>query len=86
MFFFDTKKEKADATSLDEQNIMNEYFAMADKDSFLFEKCESFVWGMDGDVNPKRDIKNFDTFAESKDNLFERIEVIHKIYEQKAFY
>ena len=24
---------------------------------------------------PKRDIKNFDTFAESKDNLFERIEV-----------
>lgn len=53
-----SKKEKADATSLDEQNIMNEYFAMADKDSFLFEKCESFVWGMDGDVNPKRDIKN----------------------------
>ena len=53
-----SKKEKADATSLDEQNIMNEYFAMTDKDSFLFEKCESFVWGMDGDVNPKRDIKN----------------------------
>ncbi len=53
-----SKKEKADATSLDEQNIMNEYFAMADKDSFLFEKCESFVWGTDGDVNPKRAIKN----------------------------
>ena len=53
-----SKKEKADSTSLDEQNIMNEYFSLADKDSFLFEKCESFVWGMDGDVNPKKDIKN----------------------------
>ena len=53
-----SKKEKADATSLDEQNIMNEYFSLADKDSFLFEKCESFVWGSDGDVNPKRDVKN----------------------------
>ena len=32
---------------------------------------------------PKRDIKNFDTFAESKDNLFERIEVLNKIKENK---
>ena len=56
-----SKKEKADATSLDEQNIMNEYFAMADKDSFLFEKCESFVWGANGDINPKKDnIKSID--------------------------
>lgn len=53
-----SKKEKADATSLDEQNIMNEYFAMADKDSFLFEKCESFVWDMNGDANPKKELKN----------------------------
>lgn len=29
-----SKKEKADFTSLDEQNIMNEYFSLADKDSF----------------------------------------------------
>ena len=29
-----SKKEKADSTSLDEQNIMNEYFSLADKDSF----------------------------------------------------
>lgn len=33
---------------------------------------------------PKRDIKNFDTFAESKENLFERIEVLHKITESKS--
>jgi len=43
-----SKKEKADATSLDEKNLFNEYFALADKDSFLFEQCESFVWNSDG--------------------------------------
>ena len=32
---------------------------------------------------PKRDIKNFDTFAESKENLFERIEVLNLINENK---
>lgn len=53
-----SKKEKADPTSLDEKNILNEYFALADKDSFLFEKCESFVWDKNGDINPKELIKN----------------------------
>lgn len=33
---------------------------------------------------PKRDIKNFDTFAESKENLFERINVLNEINENKA--
>ena len=55
-----SKKEKADATSLDDKNIMNEYFALADKDSFLYEKCESFVWGQDGDINPKQDLPKID--------------------------
>jgi len=55
-----SKKEKADATSLDDKNIMSEYFALADKDSFLFEKCESFVWGQDGDINPKQDLPKID--------------------------
>ena len=55
-----SKKEKADATSLDNKNIMNEYFALADKDSFLYEKCESFVWGQDGDINPKQDLPKID--------------------------
>ena len=55
-----SKKEKADATSLDEKNIMNEYFALADKDSFLYEKCESFIWGEDGDINPKQDLEKYD--------------------------
>lgn len=53
-----SKKEKADATSLDDKNIMKEYFALADKDSSLFEMCESFVWNQDGDVNPKEFLKN----------------------------
>lgn len=53
-----SKKEKADATSLDDKNIMKEYFALADKDSSLFEMCESFVWNQDGDVNPKVFLKN----------------------------
>ncbi len=33
---------------------------------------------------PKRDIKNFDTFAESKENLFERNGVLQKLLEKKA--
>lgn len=53
-----SKKEKADSTSLDEKNIMNEYFSLFDKDSFLYEKCESFVWNKDGDVNPKKELKS----------------------------
>lgn len=53
-----SKKEKADATSLDDKNIMKEYFALADKDTSLFEMCESFVWNQDGDVNPKEFLKN----------------------------
>lgn len=53
-----SKKEKADTTSLDEKNIMKEYFSLADKDSFLFEKCESFIWDKDGDANPKQDLKD----------------------------
>lgn len=55
-----SKKEKADATSIDDKNIMSEYFALADEDSFLFEKCESFVWGQNGDINPKHHLKNID--------------------------
>jgi len=51
-----SKKEKADSMSLDEENIMNEYFSLADKDSYLFEKCESFIWDENGDVNPKQDL------------------------------
>lgn len=58
-----SKKEKADATSLDDKNLFNEYFALADKDSFLFEKCESFVWNQNGDVNPKQDISNIDNMG-----------------------
>jgi len=53
-----SKKEKADSTSLDEKNIMSEYFSLADVDSYLFEKCESFVWDQDGDANPKKELKN----------------------------
>lgn len=55
-----SKKEKADATSLDDENLFNEYLALADKDSFLFEQCESFVWNFDGDVNPKQDVLKVD--------------------------
>lgn len=55
-----SKKEKADSTSLDEKNILSEYYSLADKESFLFERCESFVWNSDGDVNPKQDLKKID--------------------------
>ena len=53
-----SKKEKADPTSLDEKNILGEYFSLADKESFLYEKYESYVWNEFGDVNPKQFIKD----------------------------
>lgn len=53
-----SKKEKADSTSLDEKNMLKEYYSLADVDSFLFENCESFVWDKDGDANPKMDLRN----------------------------
>ena len=59
-FDYVSKKEKADSTSLDEKNMLKEYYSLASKDSFLFEKCESFVWSSDGDANPKQEIKNME--------------------------
>ncbi len=35
-------------------------------------------------IFPKREIKNFDTFAESKENLFERVSVLNKLIEKKV--
>lgn len=53
-----SKKEKAESTSLDEKNILSEYFSLADKESFLHEKCESYVWGEFGDINLKQFMKD----------------------------
>lgn len=53
-----SKKEKADSTSLDEKNIMKEYFSLVDTKNILFEECESYCWGVNGDVNVKHELKN----------------------------
>ena len=76
------KVQMMSATQLFSKNsliyvVSNELEAQKALEDFKYFNKEALYF-------PKRDIKNFDTFAESKDNLFERIEVIHKIYEQKA--
>lgn len=52
-----SKKEKADSTSLDEKNLLNEFFSLASNNDYIKEKNELFIWNQDGDINPKDFIK-----------------------------
>lgn len=52
-----TKKEKADATSIDDVNLLNEFALNSDGESFLLEDNESFMWNKDGDLS-KEDVKD----------------------------
>ena len=54
-----SKKEKADAGSLDEKNYLLEYYYLVNKDSFFDERSESFIWDEKGDVNPKLDLSKY---------------------------
>lgn len=51
-------KKKADSSSIDEYNIINDYVSLADKDSFFSENKETFHWNMNGDINPKKELNN----------------------------
>lgn len=51
-------KKKADSSSIDEYNIINDYDSLADKESFFLESKETFYWNMNGDTNPKKELNN----------------------------
>ena len=44
------QKQKADATSLDEINYLNDYISLTNKDVFFNEDSEAFMWNKDGDL------------------------------------
>lgn len=53
-------KKKADASNIDEYNILNDYMSLSDKESYLYEKSESFIWSSTGDIDAKKDLKKID--------------------------
>lgn len=52
-----TQKQKADSFSIDETNILKDYVLYSDKNSFLSEEVETFLWNSQGDVL-KKDVIN----------------------------
>ena len=44
------QKQKADATSLDDLNYLNDYISLTNKEAFFFEDGEAFMWNKDGDL------------------------------------
>jgi hypothetical protein len=49
-------KKKADATSVDENDLLKDYLLFANNDSCLYEDKECFTWSMNGDIDAKRDL------------------------------
>ena len=57
-----SQKNKADSLSLDEYDLLKDYAFYTDKDSFLSENSESFIWNKDGDISKNEvvnEIKNY---------------------------
>ena len=57
-----SQKNKADSLSLDEYDLLKDYAFYTNKDSFLSENSESFVWNKDGDISKNEvvsEIKNY---------------------------
>lgn len=45
-----SKKQKADASSIDEYNLLKDYALFSDKETYLNENNETYLWTSDGDV------------------------------------
>ena len=52
-----SKKEKADSSSIDENNMLKDYAIFTDNETFMVEYNECFVWNKDGDISNK-DVKS----------------------------
>lgn len=48
-----SKKEKADSSSIDENNMLKDYATFTDNETFMVEYNECFVWNKDGDISNK---------------------------------
>ena len=45
-----TQKQKADSSSIDEYNLLKDYALYNNKDIYLNENDETFIWNQDGDI------------------------------------
>lgn len=48
-----TQKQKADSVSIDEYNVLKDFVLYSDKDSFLTENDETYLWNNKGDILKK---------------------------------
>lgn len=48
-----SQKQKADPSSIDEYNLLKDYALFHDKESYLTENDETFIWNKDGDILKK---------------------------------
>ena len=45
-----SKKEKADSSSIDEYNLLKDYALFTDKETYLDESYDTYLWSSKGDV------------------------------------
>lgn len=57
-----SKKQKADSTSIDEYNLLKDYALFSDKETYLNESYETYLWSSKGDILKK------DAIAKLEDN------------------
>ena len=57
-----SKKQKADSSSIDEYNLLKDYALFSDKETYLNESYETYLWTRNGDVLKK------DAIAKLEDN------------------
>lgn len=58
-----TQKNKADSSSIDQYNLLNDFILYSKKDAFTIENDEAFLWNSSGDISTKDvldKIKNLD--------------------------
>lgn len=58
-------KKKADSSSIDEYNILKDFMLFSDKESYLYETKECFIWNMNGDIDARKDLKEIKNLDEN---------------------
>lgn len=53
-----SQKQKADSSSIDEYNLLKDYSLLSNKDVYLNEEDEVFIWNKNGDISKKDVIDN----------------------------
>lgn len=60
-----SQKQKADSSSIDEYNLLNDFVLYSEKDVYLTESDETFLWSSEGDLLKKDAINNLSDMNEN---------------------